>query len=186
MKPYDLGLFVGRLQHIHAGHEHVINTALKVCDRLLILVGSSQLVGTERNPFNIGTRIDMIREIYGSEVIVRALPDLTTEDDIGPHWGNFVLDNVRQAVRKLPEIMIYGNDESRSNWFDPQEISTITEMIVSRANLPISATMVRDFMAKDRYEDWAKNVNPRLHKHYDKLRQELLSVAVYRGETNEL
>jgi nicotinamide-nucleotide adenylyltransferase len=180
MKPYDLGLFVGRLQHIHAGHEHVINTALKVCDRLLILVGSAQEAGTIRNPFNVGTRIDMIREIYGSEVIVRALPDLTNEDDIGPHWGKFVLDHVRQAVRKLPEIMIYGNDEQRSGWFAPDDIKTITEMIVSRANLPISATMLRGFMAEDRYDDWARNVNPRLHKHYDKLRQELLSIDYYK------
>ena len=52
-KPYDVGLIVGRFQTLHKGHEKLIETGLMLCDRLLILIGSSQECGTERNPLNI-------------------------------------------------------------------------------------------------------------------------------------
>ena len=49
MKPYDVGVICGRFQTFHIGHESLVNTALTLCDRVLILVGSSQECGTERN-----------------------------------------------------------------------------------------------------------------------------------------
>jgi bifunctional NMN adenylyltransferase/nudix hydrolase len=65
MKPYDVGLVCGRFQTFHLGHEKLIETGLKLCDRLLIFIGSSQECGTERNPLNINTRTKMIKAIYG-------------------------------------------------------------------------------------------------------------------------
>ena len=64
-KPYDCGLLVGRFQTFHKGHQSLVETGMKLCDRMLILVGSAQESGTERNPFNIKTRIDTIEEISG-------------------------------------------------------------------------------------------------------------------------
>lgn len=181
-RPYDLGLFVGRLQHIHSGHEHVINTALTLCDRLLILVGSAQEVGTVRNPFNIATRIQMIKEVYPDDsVIVRALPDLTHENDLSPEWGEYVLQQVRSHTRKLPEVMIYGNDEPRSKWFDPDAIKSMTEVVVSRAKLPISATLMRGYLTQDDYEEWTSHANPKIHKYYDELRSELMQAKKIAG-----
>ena len=49
------------------GDEKLIDTGLMLCDRMIILIGSSQECGTERNPFNIATRKDMLESIYGGE-----------------------------------------------------------------------------------------------------------------------
>ena len=49
MKPYDVGLVCGRFQTFHKGHEKLVDTGLLLCDRLLILIGSAQESGTERN-----------------------------------------------------------------------------------------------------------------------------------------
>ena len=65
MKPYDTGLVCGRFQTFHKGHERLVDTGLLLCDRLLILIGSAQECGTERNPFNINTRTKILKEIYG-------------------------------------------------------------------------------------------------------------------------
>ena len=83
-KPYDVGVICGRFQTFHIGHESLVDTALKLCDRVLILVGSSQECGTERNPLNIDTRIRMLRAIYGDDnsIIIKGLSDLTNENDI--------------------------------------------------------------------------------------------------------
>ena len=180
-KPYDCGVVCGRFQTFHIGHESLIDTALRLCDRVLILVGSAQEYGTERNPLTINTRTKMLREIYGNspEIMIFGINDLTDETDIRPEWGKYFLENVDRYIYKLPEVLIYGNDEARSRWFDVEDIKEVTEVIVNRGKIPISATMVRDFMVQDNRREWQKWVNPKLHKMYDELRRELMTVPYY-------
>lgn len=130
MKVYDTGLICGRFQTFHKGHERLVDTGLLLCDRLLILIGSAQECGTERNPFNINT-------------------------------------------------------ESRSNWFDKKDLANTAELIMNRYDMPISATMVRTAMAKDDRKLWMSYVNPRLHKMYDELREELMTVGFYKNLAKE-
>lgn len=185
---YDTGLIVGRFQIFHKGHQSLVETALKLCDRVIIFVGSSQESGTERNPFNVATRMNVIRECYPDKdrVQIYALPDLTHEDDITVAWGKFVLDNVDRYIYKAPEIMVYGNDEARSRWFDLNDIKNTAEFIIPRSRLPISATMLREMMVKDERKQWMEWVDPKLHKMYDSLRAELLSVPFYQGLQKKL
>ena len=143
MKPYDVGLIVGRFQHFHIGHKSLVENAYKLCDRVLILVGSAQESGTLRNPYLPSTRIDVIREIFGvdnNNLIVKELNDLTNENDINADWGRYVLKNVKKYIRKAPSLMVYGNDEFRSKWFDPNDITDTAELVIPRSRIPISAT----------------------------------------------
>lgn len=179
-KPYDTGLIVGRFQTFHKGHQRLIETGLMLCDRLLLLVGSAQECGTERNPLNIKTRIDMIRTVYPTDrIMIYALSDMTDENDIRPEWGRYLLNNVDRYIYKAPELMIYGNDESRSRWFDIEDIKDTSEFIVNRGALPISATMLRELMVRNDRREWMKWIDPRLHKIYDELRNELMTVPFY-------
>ena len=183
MKPYDVGLVCGRFQTFHKGHEKLIQTGQMLCDRLLILIGSAQECGTERNPLNINTRTKMLKEIYGDDpnIMIYGLADMTDENDIRPEWGKYLLKNVDRYIYKNPEVMIYGNDESRSAWFDKKDLKNTTELIINRTELPISATMLRQLMVDDNRKEWMQWVNPKLHKMYDELRRELLSVEYYQN-----
>lgn len=178
---YDTGLIVGRFQTFHKGHQSLVETGLNLCDRLFILVGSSQESGTERNPYNISTRMSIIREVYPDKdrVHIYALRDLTNENDITVEWGRFVLENVDRYIYKAPELMIYGNDEARSRWFDTEDIKNTAEFIIPRSRLPISATQLREMMVRDERKQWMQWVDPKLHKLYDTLRSELMSVPFY-------
>lgn len=188
MKPYDVGLICGRFQTFHKGHEKLVETGLLLCDRLLILVGSAQECGTERNPLNINTRTKMLKAIYGDDpnIMIYGLPDLTNENDIRPEWGRYLLDNADRYIYKNPELMIYGNDESRSAWFAKEDLKYTTELIINRSELPISATMLRELMVRDDRKGWMALVNPRLHKMYDELRRELMSVEYYQNLAKQL
>lgn len=180
---YDVGMIVGRFQTFHKGHQHLVNTALKLCDRVLILVGSAQECGTERNPLNVETRIRMIRQIYDNEniVMIYALPDLTNENDVRPEWGRYLLDNVDRYIYKNPEVYIFGNDEARGfTWFTPEDLKYTTQLILNRQDIPISATMLRDLMVLDERRLWMQWVDPKLHKFYDTMRAELMSVPFYK------
>lgn len=187
MKPYDIGFICGRFQTFHKGHEKLIDTGLMLCDRLLIFIGSSQEDGTERNPFNITTRERMLKSVYGDRdnIMIYGLPDLTNENDITLAWGKYLLDKIDKYIYKKPEIMIYGNDESRSAWFSKDNLSNMTELIINRSDLPISATMVRDLMIRDKRKAWMSFVNPKLHKMYDELRMQLMSVEWYNKKYDE-
>lgn len=178
---FDSGLIVGRFQTFHKGHQSLVEAGLSMCDRLVILVGSAQESGTERNPFNIATRMSVIREVYPDKdrVQIYALADMTTEDDITPDWGRYVLANIDRYLFKAPELMLYGNDEARSRWFDPEDIKSTAEFIIPRSRLPISASMLREMMVNDERKEWMKWVDPKLHKMYDRLRAELMAVPYY-------
>ena len=181
MKPYDVGLICGRFQTYHIGHESLINMGTQLCDRILILIGSSQECGTERNPLNINTRTKMLKEIYGDSpnIMIYALSDLTDENDIRPEWGKYLLENVDRYVYKVPELMITGDDEERSHWFAKEDVVDMSQLIVNRGRIPISATQVRKLMVEDNRKEWMKWVNPKLHKMYDELRRELMTVPFY-------
>lgn len=182
LKPYDVALIVGRFQPFHNGHKSLVDTALKLCDRVLILVGSAQEYGTLRNPYSASTRIDVIRAIYGADnemVRVAELNDLTNENDITADWGRYVLKNVKTHIRKAPSLMVYGNDEFRSRWFDPEDITETAEIVIPRSRLPISATQLREALVRDDFDFYAKYTDEKEHKLYDRLRRELLATEPY-------
>lgn len=183
IKPYDVALICGRFQHFHMGHASLVDTALLLADRVLILLGSSQESGTVRNPYDVLTRADMIKTIYGDQVIVKPIADLTSEEDITSAWGKYVLDHCDRYVHKKPDIMVYGNDESRSLWFDKEDISDITEVIINRNKLPISATMLREMLRKDDRKQWMQYTHPAIHKHYETLRAELTAIKAYESHS---
>ena len=82
--------------------------------------------------------------------------------------------------------MISGNDEERNNWFAPEDVVDMSQLIVNRGRIPISATMIRKYMVDNNRKEWMRWVNPKLHKMYDEIRNELMTVPFYqqieRGE----
>jgi len=190
-KAYDCGLVVGRFQTLTIGHEYLIESALRLCDRLLIFVGSAQEYGTERNPLNVNTRIKMLREVYDDDkrVIIQPLVDLTNENDISEDWGKYVLENCRRYIYKNPEIFVFGNDTNKgSSWFSDEDLENTSQLIVNRNKIPISGTKLRELMVYGdiKRSEWMSWVNPKLHKFYEEIRSELMSVPFYQKKQIEL
>lgn len=176
----DTCLMIGRFNVFHLGHQALANLGLMRCNRLLILVGSAQESGTPRNPFSVETRIKVIRSIFPCEaVIVRGLPDLTNENDITPAWGDYLLENVISILGKEPDAMVYGNDESREGWFNPERITNIKHIKVPRLINPITATYLRQLMVENNKEEWCKHHSFKIHDYFDSLREELMACPAY-------
>jgi len=64
----SFGVFIGRFQPLHLGHEHTIRHALERVERLIILVGSANVARDPRNPFTFDERAAMIRSSFAYEV----------------------------------------------------------------------------------------------------------------------
>lgn len=183
-KFFDLGVVCGRFNHAQNGHVSLFNTCMSLCKRTLILVGSAQEYGTLRNPFRLETRIDVIKEIYQGQsedtLMIRGINDLTNEYDITYDWGKFVKSEVISHKHKFANLMVYGNDEFRSKWFAPEDLINTAEIILPRSAIPISGTEIRGMLVINDEENWQKFTPSFIHHMYERLRDELLSVPVYK------
>lgn len=192
-RKYKLGFIVGRFQMLHSGHEHLINKALEQCENLLILVGSAQEYKTFRNPFDFHLRMTMLQDLYedNENVFVGFVDDLTNENDHSHEWGRFLLDEVKLwsytfGIDEPLEAMFYGNDEEREGWFDPKDIEGIAQIRIDRADIPISATTMRSYLAWNNFDLWSKFANPKLHGYFEELRQKLFEVGKDDDETERV
>lgn len=176
-KNFELGLVLGRFQTFHKGHKQLIDMTRNLCEKTLILIGSAQESGTPRNPFKLETRREMISQIYAQEdVIICALDDMTNEDDICFEWGSYILEHVEKMVGRLPDLMVYGKDESRKGWFSEEDSKKFSEFIVARDKINISATKLREFLVQDKKQEWQKYVPEEIWDKYECLREELLKL----------
>lgn len=184
-KPFKFGFIVGRFNHIHKGHESLINKGRELCENLLILVGSSQESGTLRNPFAVEERMRLIKQVYGENVYVGFLPDTTNENDITHDWGRYVLDQVGLwgAVHNIqypPDVMIYGNDEDRAGWYAPEDIWNITQVVVPREAIDISATKMRKLLIENKRSEWERYTPRNISMQFTDLRYLLLRIPEYK------
>ncbi len=59
------GLYIGRFQPYHLGHQAVLQKISEEVDEIVIVIGSAQESHTLENPFTAGERIDMIYAALG-------------------------------------------------------------------------------------------------------------------------
>lgn len=190
LKPFKLGFMLGRFQHVHIGHEMLIRKAASVCDKLIVLVGSAQAKGTLRNPFDINTRLNLIRSIFknDSNIVVSSIQDLTHEDDHSQEWSIFLLNRLMEVldangIKQNPDLFIYGDDEERASWFKDE--NNFSKLIITRETIDISATRLREYIVKNNRFKWRQYVNPVLYDTFDNLRDKLLEIEEYKEMANQ-
>jgi nicotinamide-nucleotide adenylyltransferase len=88
-------LFITRAQPFHLGHLKVIKWLLKKYDKVIIAIGSSQESNTDKNPFTVEERKEMINKTLKSEKIKKykivEIPDVY-DDEI---WVKSILEKVK-------------------------------------------------------------------------------------------
>lgn len=101
---YDFLVFIGRFQPFHNGHKAVVDKALSLADKVIMLVGSADRARSPRNPFNYAERVNMITAVYGKEagrIIFAPLDDFMYNDTA---WVAQVNDTVREIVLREKNI----------------------------------------------------------------------------------
>lgn len=176
MKIFKTGIIVGRFQHIHNGHEKIINIGRNLCDTLLIFVGSYGVEKSLKNPYDYEYRKELITKIYKDDiengsVIIKPIRDLENKDELSPKWGRYVISSAIEILGKSPECIIYGKDKDIFKCFDKETVRNMTEILVDRNIFNISATKMRELLVEDRKSEWEKYANPAIYDEYDNLRK---------------
>lgn len=67
-------LFIGRWQPFHLGHKHIVDKALQQGKNVAIAVRETEL--SDKNPFTVEQRMEMIKKVYGDKVKVFPICDV--------------------------------------------------------------------------------------------------------------
>lgn len=150
-KKYRVGLTIMRAQPLHEGHESIIRKMITECDIVVVLLGSAQESGTEKNPFTAKQRARMIKNIFGTGVLVAGIDDLGNID----LWVGYVLAHVWKQFHITPDVYYCGGE-----WDGPRFASAGLNLVnLDRRVIPISATEIRrDVIANLEY------INKKNHK----------------------
>lgn len=105
-KQFDVLVFIGRFQPFHNGHKEVIDDALELSKKVIVLCGSANRSRDTRNPFVFEERAQMIHEHYNYDerIVIRPLNDIKYND---VKWVKQVQDTVADEVL----LQIPGNTE---------------------------------------------------------------------------
>lgn len=175
---FEFGIIVGRFQHIHIGHEKLINIGLKLCKKLLVFIGSANQTTSQRNPYTYEYRKSLIEIIYKEEInngklIIAPLDDWKDSTILSPKWGEYVLNNAKEILGKYPSCIIYGKDKDIFKCFAKDTVKNISEVYVDRNSLLISATKMREFLKENNKKEWEKYANSKIYDKYEELRNML-------------
>lgn len=101
---YDYLVFIGRFQPFHEGHQRVVDRALSLSKKVILLLGSSNVARSPRNPWTFIERVDMIASVYPEEVaagriVMRPLGDFTYNDT---EWVAQTQQIVNAVISDIP------------------------------------------------------------------------------------
>ncbi len=175
---FKYGIIVGRFQHIHKGHQKLIEIGLRLCEKLLIFIGSANQKISSRNPYTYEYRKSLIEIIYKDEIannkiIIAPLNDFEDSKCLTPLWGEYVLNSAKDILGEYPNCIIYGKDKDIFKCFSKESVKKLTEVYVDRDSLMISATKMRDFLLEGNKEEWEKYADEKIYDKYDELKEKL-------------
>lgn len=155
---YKTGVFLARMQPLHIAHMFLIEQAMRECEEVWVVLGSSNKRDMLRNPFTLEFRKDMLTQAlsesgYSNEDISRVnifeLPDWSLENDKNETitWGRYFYYNVVSRIQRK-DFTIYYSDSSEiiKSWFNSEIGEHITLRLFDRASTyeGLSATKIRE------------------------------------------
>jgi cytidyltransferase-like protein len=171
MKLYKCGLVVGRFQMFHKGHEQMIQTALELCEQVVVFIGYNEDKASYKDPFSRITRVVMVREVFEDQVkqgklYIACIPDIGVGDNT--QWGSYVLEKFQRIYGDTPVLFITGSEPGRLKWFDDSNVPKLDKLILSRKD-DISASKCRECLKNGQREEWEQMVPSELHDMFDGL-----------------
>jgi nicotinamide-nucleotide adenylyltransferase len=140
------GLYIGRFQPYHLGHQAVLEKIAEEVDEIVIVIGSAQESHTTENPFTSGERMEMIYAALGKGDL-RKKCIVTTLQDI--NRNSLWVSHLQSMVPRFD--VVYSNN--------PLVVRLFSEAGVLVKKLPLyqrdlySGTAIRNLMRED--GNWA-------------------------------
>jgi len=110
----EIGVIIGRFQvdNLHEGHINLIQNVVDRHERVLILIGTTELMSTKRNPLDYVSRELMIKEKFPN-VFTSPIQDKSYSND---EWSKSVDTTIRKTFQR-GSILLYGSRDSFIDYY---------------------------------------------------------------------
>jgi len=115
MKTIKIGVFIGRFQSLHLGHQEIIEKAKKDFDELIVIIGSDNTTVSLRNPFSTEIRIKMLESAGVKPHNILAIRDSYYDFE---WWKKEIYNLVNKRIKDVEIYLIGHYKESDSFWLD--------------------------------------------------------------------
>lgn len=164
----DVTIYIGRFSPFHLGHAHVLKQALERSKLVIVLIGSSGLSRSLKNPFTFQERRRMIMAWFDDYLAMTKLPtssigalaviesrDFPYNDTL---WNRNVQRLVKQTISSMlgndpwvrnAKIELTGSDRDETTWYlqmFPQWKQSFVEPYRQNGSVNVSATDVRTWL----------------------------------------
>lgn len=113
----EFGVFIGRFQPFHEGHQFLITEALERVDQLIIVIGSSGRARSTVNPFTYDERVALIRANLQDNARQRVhfVPavDVFYDED---YWCEHIKSRVREITHEQ-KVTLLGHEKDASSYY---------------------------------------------------------------------
>lgn len=152
-KKFKVGLVIGRFQPFHKGHLYLLQGALKVADKIVIGIGSSNVSNSD-NPWSFEERKEVIEEVLKKEklqdVVIKIIDIPDVPDD--SEWLEIANKNVGRFN------VIIGNNEWVNGIYEKVGIPVVRVDLFKR--YLHEGTKIRKLMKEKK--SWQSRVPPYL------------------------
>ncbi len=194
-KKYDYGIVIGRFQPFHKAHQDLIQHATKLCQKVVIILGSARSASDVKNPFTPAMREEIIRACFPKENLVfHSVRDYPYNDHV---WTTEIQNTVNQITEEdgdeNPKIALVGFFKDKSSYYLNMFPQWHFEEFFSsdRSFLKINATDIREkYFADD--DAWQRDVPAQAVKYlnafkemptFEHLRKEFEYLEKYKEDT---
>jgi bifunctional NMN adenylyltransferase/nudix hydrolase len=180
---YDFLVYIGRFQPFHLGHLHVVEHALNISHKLIIVIGSHNKPIDWKNPWTSSQRIEMIKAALTPEQLTRVhfqvVEDRLYQDK---EWQASVYEavdailmdystfrvNARDPAHKA-KMGLVGFEKDSTSWylkaFPEWKLEETEAFKLDASEDGLSATNIRD-MIYDNHFGYAKALMPEATYNY--------------------
>lgn len=172
------GVIIARFQtpYLHEGHHHLIQSVKALHHRTVIILGTSPVKSSKRNPFDFHTRERMIKADYP------AIPVLALKDCASDRLWSKKLDEVLDTAFPGESFILYG---SRNSFSDLYTGKWATELLLEKGTF--SATDVRENHSDDVLDtqDFRMGINYACYSRYNTV-YPTVDIALFNGDRTSL
>ncbi len=143
-KDISTAIVIGRFQTFHAGHQTLIDRAMQLADRIIIVIGSSTFHDSLRNPFTFHERMEMIIKTYrgdpkNKEFIFIDMPDSAYNFN---EWVFRLRTRISQYITKNMFLVGHYKDETSYylDFFPEWKLETVKNFY------DLSSTQIRNIL----------------------------------------
>lgn len=153
---YDFAVYIGRFQPYHDGHSSAIRQGLNIAKKVIVLVGSSNLDRSIRNPFTEEERSGMIWDDFNNNIIWDGIDTLERCCDLctaplpdslydNQSWIKSVQEIVKVWTSKhvSPRICIIGHERDNTSFY--------LKLFPQWDFIPIEASDINSTAIRDQY-----------------------------------